>query len=100
MQTKELQKEAVEIVDATDRKSSVNRDAQLNFTQLAEEVGGLAKDINKPMPMHTEPDRSNLEGEFADVFMLLSKQAETAGVDIEKAVARKIEIIKKRHGLE
>ena len=38
MQTKELQKKAVEIVDAIDRKFSVSRDAQLNFTQLAEEI--------------------------------------------------------------
>ena len=100
MQTKELQKKAVEIVDAIDRKFSVSRDAQLNFTQLAEEIGELAKDINKPRLRHTEPDRNNLEGEFADVFLLLSKQAEMAGVDIEKAVVRKIDIIKKRHGLD
>jgi len=99
METKELQKNAVEMVDVLDKKFNVKRDAQLNFTQMAEEIGELAKDINKPRLRGVQPDMNNMRGEFADVFLQLSKQADIAGVDMEKAVLGKIEELKKRHGV-
>jgi NTP pyrophosphatase (non-canonical NTP hydrolase) len=100
METAELQKRAVEIVDILDKKFSVKRDAQLNLAQLVEEIGELAKDINLKRLRHKDPDRENLEGEFADVFLQLSKQADIAGIDLEKAVLGKTEELKKRHGLQ
>jgi len=99
METKELQKNAVEMVDVLDKKFNVKRDAQLNFTQMAEEIGELAKDINKPRLRGVQPDMNNMRGEFADVFLQLSKQADIAGVDMEKAVLGKIEELKKRHNI-
>ena len=100
MEAEELQRKAAEIVDILDKKFNVSRDAQLNFTQMCEEIGELAKDINLPRLRGREPERENLEGEFADIFFLLSKQAEIAGIDLEKAVENKIRILKKRHMLE
>lgn len=99
METKELQKKAVEIVDILDRKFNVKRDAQLNFAQMMEEIGELAKDINLPRLRGRQPDRENLEGEFADVFLLMSKLAEMHGIDLERAVTNKIEAIKKKHSV-
>jgi len=46
------------------------------------------------------PKKKELEEEFADVFLQLSVLADMFGVDLEKAVLDKIEILKKRHGLK
>lgn len=100
METKELQKKAVEIVDVLDKKFNVKRDAQLNFTQLMEEMGELAKDINLPILRGRQPDKKNLEGEFGDVLLQLSKMADIMDVDLEHATLNKIETLKKRHELE
>lgn len=97
METKDVQKMAVGLVDELDVKFKVERDAQLNFTQLIEEVGELAKDINLPKLRHKEPDRTNLEGEFADVFFLLAKAAEMNNVDLEEAVKNKIIEVRERY---
>jgi len=99
MEAKELQKRATGIVDALDVKFNVKRDEQLNFTQMMEEIGELAKDINLPRLRSREPDRKNLEGEFADVFFLLSKMAGMKGVDLESAAMGKIKELKERHGI-
>ena len=99
METRELQKMAVEIVDILDRKFGVNRDLQLNFTQLMEEIGELAKDVNQKRLRNREPDRENMEGEFADVLIQLAKLAHMLDVDLESAVHRKIEELRKRHDL-
>ncbi|RLI97703.1 MAG: hypothetical protein DRO99_02640 [Candidatus Aenigmatarchaeota archaeon] len=99
METKQLQKKAVGMVDTLDRKFSVERDAQLNFTQMVEEVGELAKEINLPRLRSRDADKNNLEGEFADIFLLLSKMAEMCNVDLETAVENKLKALEKRHML-
>jgi len=50
------------------------------------------------------PDRAkeatdDLEGEFGDVLLQLSKLADLTGVDLEQAVLNKIETLKKRHNI-
>ena len=99
METAELQKKAAGIVSVLDRKFKVRRDVQLCFTQLMEEIGELARDINLPRLRSKQPDAQSLEGEFADVLLQLSKLAEMHGIDMEKAVLGKIEALKKRHGV-
>jgi NTP pyrophosphatase (non-canonical NTP hydrolase) len=99
METKELQKIAVEIVDTLDKKFNIDRDLQLNFTQLIEEIGELAKDVNSKRLRNKDHDKENMEGEFADVLIQLAKLAHTLDIDLESAVQNKIEILKKRHGL-
>jgi NTP pyrophosphatase (non-canonical NTP hydrolase) len=96
MEIKEFQKKCADIVDTIDKTFNVTRDAQLSFTQLVEEVGELAKDINLKRLRNKEPDRENFEGEFADVFLQLAMLAQMHGVDIEKAVNKKVEILKDR----
>ncbi len=99
METKELQKIAVEIVDTIDKKLNVNRDLHVNFTQLMEEVGELAREVNSKRLRNKDPNMENMEGEFADVLIQLAKLAHTLGIDLEAAVHKKIEVLKKRHDL-
>ena len=99
METKELQKKAVEAVDAVDKKFKLKRGAQLNLAQLMEELGELAREVNLLALRNREPDKENLEGEFGDVLLQLSKLADLTGVDLEQAVLNKIETLKKRHNI-
>ena len=96
MEIKDFQKKCADIVDTIDKKFNINRDAQLSFTQFAEEVGELAKDINMKRLRNKEPDRDNFEGEFADVFMQLAILAQMHKVDLEEATNKKIEKLKER----
>jgi NTP pyrophosphatase (non-canonical NTP hydrolase) len=100
MQTQELQKECSDLVRTLDDRFGIERDPQLSFTQLIEEVGELAKDINLPRLRNKEIDAGNLSGEFADVFIQLCALAQLHGIDIEKATAEKMAIIRNRHGLQ
>ena len=100
METKELQKKAAEAVDAVDKKFNLKRDAQLNLSQLMEELGELAREVNLPVLRNRKPSKENLEDEFGDVLLQLSKLADLTGVDLEQAVLSKIEILKKRHDLK
>ena len=96
---KKIIKDGVEIVKKIDKKYNIERDLQLSFTQFMEEIGELAKEINKPRLRNKEIDKINLEGEFADVLLQLFILADMTGVDLEKALLEKAEIIKKRHDL-
>jgi NTP pyrophosphatase (non-canonical NTP hydrolase) len=99
METKEFQKKCVEIVKEIDKKFNIERDPHLCFAQLIEEIGEVAKDINTPKLRNKEIDRNNLEGEFADVFVLLSALADLYDIDFEKAVEEKIKILKEKQYL-
>jgi len=99
MQTQELQKKCCELVGELDRKYAIERDSHLSFTQLMEEIGELAKDINYPRLRGKETDIENLQGEFGDVFMQLCALAELYQIDIEKAALAKINIVAERNGL-
>jgi NTP pyrophosphatase (non-canonical NTP hydrolase) len=100
MEAKELQKLAVEIVDKIDIKFNLKRDAQLNLSQLIEELGELAKVVNLEKLRNKKPEKKNLEDEFADVVLQLAKLADLFDIDLEKATLDKIETLKKRHDLE
>ncbi|MFC1613294.1 MazG nucleotide pyrophosphohydrolase domain-containing protein [Patescibacteria group bacterium] len=97
MNTKELQKKSVELVEALDKKYNVNRDVHLSLAQLMEELGELARDINLPRLRHKDIDINNLKGEFADVIIQLIRLAEFFDIDIEDAVNGKIEELQKRY---
>jgi len=96
METKEFQKKCAEVVSKIDKKYGIDRDPQLAFTQLIEEIGELAKDVNLKRLRKQEPDKENLSGEFADVFLQLAMLAEMHGVDLEEAVENKINKLKER----
>lgn len=99
MEIKDFQKECVKIVKEIDKKYNVERDPYLSFTQLMEEVGEMAKDINSPKLRNKALDKNNLEGEFADVLMQLAVLADLYNIDFEKVTETKINILKERHNL-
>ena len=100
MNVREFQKLASDIVREIDEKLGVNRDAHISISQLLEELGELARAVNSERLRNKVPKKKELEEEFADVFLQLSILADIFGVDLEKAVLDKIEILKKRHGLK
>ena len=93
---KGFQKKYSEIVKKIDKKYNIQRDAYLSFTQLMEEIGELANEINKPKLRNKAVDKENLGGEFADVILQISALADLLDVDIEEAVEKKIKILKER----
>lgn len=97
---KEFQNKYSEIVKKIDKKYDIQRDAYLSFTQLMEEIGELANEINKPKLRNKAIDKENLEGEFADVILQISALADLLDVNIEEAVENKIKDLKKRGYLE
>ncbi len=99
MNMKDFQKRCASIVNEIDRKYGIKRDPHFGFTQLMEEVGELAKDINMPKLRNREIDQNNLNGEFADVILQLSALAEILGVDFEEAIESKIKTLKERHSV-
>ena len=99
MQTKDFQKKCTKIVKEMDDKFEIKRDPHLSFTQMMEEIGELAKDINYPKLRNKEIDKDNLEGEFADVILQLAILADLFDIDLEKAVESKYKILKNRHNL-
>ena len=99
MEVKEFQKLASDIVKKIDNKLNVDRDAQLNLSQLLEELGELARIVNFKKLRNKNPEKKDLEDEFADVFLQLSILADNFDIDLEKSVLDKIEILKKRHNL-
>ena len=100
MNVKDFQKISVRIVDDVDKKVGLSdRDPQLNLSQLVEELGELAKEVNREKLRKNIPEKKDLEDEFADVFLQFAKLADFFDVDLEKAVLGKIERLKERHGL-
>jgi NTP pyrophosphatase (non-canonical NTP hydrolase) len=97
MNVKEFQKNSAEVVFKLDKKFSVNRTAQMALSQLLEELGELAKEVNKPALRNQQSNKEALEDEFADTTLQLVALAEMLNIDIEKAVEKKIKILAERH---
>jgi NTP pyrophosphatase (non-canonical NTP hydrolase) len=64
-----------------------------------EELGELARVANLKRLRNKNPEKKDLKDEFADVLLQLATLADFFGVDLEKAVLDKIEILKQRHNL-
>ena len=99
MDMKEFQKVSSDIVKKIDKKHNINRDIQLNLSQLLEELGELARVANLKRLRNRDPEKKDLEDEFADVLLQIAILADFFDIDLEKAVLDKIEILKQRHGL-
>ncbi len=96
MKTKEFQKHCADIVTKMDDKYKIERSAQLALAQLVEELGELAKEVNRKNLRHQEAEKGKLEEEFADVFLQLAKMAEMHGIDLEGSVRKKITQLKEK----
>jgi NTP pyrophosphatase (non-canonical NTP hydrolase) len=99
MDIRDFQKLSSDIVSKIDDKFNLDRDVQLNISQLLEELGELAQVANLKKLRNKEPEKKDLEDEFADVFLQFATLASSFDVDLEKSVLDKIEVLKKRHSL-
>lgn len=99
MTANEFQEMCAKTVGDIDEKYNIVRDPHFSFTQFIEEVGELAKEINKPKLRNKEIDRENLNDEFADVALQFYVLARVMDVNVEDAVQAKIKILKERHDL-
>lgn len=99
MDIKEFQVLSAEIISQIDEKYNIKRNEQLTLSQFVEELGELAKEVNKRNLRNQEPTKKDLEDEFADVFLQFAKLAHHFDIDLEKAVLDKIETLKGKHSL-
>lgn len=97
MEVKEFQKKSAEIVFALDKKYSVNRTEQMAMSQLVEELGELAKEVNRPALRNQPHNKEALEDEFADVALQFLALAQKLNIDVEKATEKKIKILIEKH---
>ena len=97
MEVKKLQELCARIVSKIDKKYGVKRNPHFSFTQLMEEIGELAREINSPKLRGKKRDKNNLQGEFADIILQLSILAKMLDVDLEKSVREKIKVLKQKH---
>jgi NTP pyrophosphatase (non-canonical NTP hydrolase) len=100
MEIRDLEKEIIRIVDKIDEKFSVKHNKEITLLHLIEEIGEIAREINKPKMRNKETDSKNLKDEIGDVLILLTKLADNYNVSIEDAIKDKINKLKTRHNLE
>jgi len=99
MNIREMQENAEKIINLIDDKINVRHNDSLTMRHLIEEMGELARQINKPDLRNEQIDKENLEEELADVILLLSRIANNNNIDLEQSVTNKIEKLKQRHNL-
>lgn len=99
METKEFQEKCVRIVKNIDDKYNLNRTPELSFIQLTEEIGELAKEVNRPTLRRQTIDPKELNGEFADIMLQLAVLANMYNIDLEGAVDYKLKELQNRHGV-
>jgi len=100
MEVLEFQKLCSSVVKKIDKKYSLSRDEQFNISQLVEELGELAKEVNREKLRGKKAEKKDLEDEFADVLLQLLNLAEMFGVNLEKSVKDKINKLEERHNLK
>ena len=96
---KRAKEKAVDIVRRIDKHKNFDREVHHTVMQMTEEFGELVRDINNIEFKQVPTDRKNLEGEFADLFMLLLQLSHQLDVDLEKAMDNKIAVLEKRFGV-
>jgi len=85
------------LVDFVKSRGWNNKTETEVFMLFVEEVGELAKALRKHISLQgEEPDKDNLEEEFADVLNFLLDLADKTDVDLEEAYRKKHSINKKR----
>jgi NTP pyrophosphatase (non-canonical NTP hydrolase) len=97
-----IKKEDRRLKDNFENYSDEGKRALARTVKLSEELGELCDEVlghnlmQRPEKL-AKREVGNLSDEFADVIITALLLAETMGVDIEKALANKIEKIDKRY---
>lgn len=100
MNMTEFQEMSVNLVQKIDAKRDVEHGVDTTMIHIVEEFGEIAREIYTERAHRGKMNKANLEGEFADVFMLLAHLADLHGVDIESAVQSKVAELRDRFGVD
>lgn len=91
---------AVKVIDAIDEKYGVERTPQFTAVKLIEECGELAVEVNLENIKGLDDERlEKISHEIADVLILIAKLSDQYGIDLEKSLVEKLNILKERHSL-
>jgi NTP pyrophosphatase (non-canonical NTP hydrolase) len=101
MEIKEMQRIGIEVMNQINEKTKCEHCPDSMFLHLAEEVGEVARELQKKQIGWREDfDSEKLGDELVDVIHTALIIAEDEGVDIEAAFLRKVGKVKARFGLE
>lgn len=100
MDLKIVQKKIVEVVDAIDAKRQSKHDSDTTFVHLIEELGEIVRELYNEKSGRDKIHHENLKEEIADVIILSTKFADNYNIDLEDAIVKKLEVLKKRHSLD
>ena len=99
MEIKEMQKTTNEFLDLLYEKFGCNHDANNTILHLAEEVGEISREFNKPNLRNQEIDMENFSEQIGDVIILIMRLAKIYAIDLEETMLGKIRKIKEQEGL-
>ncbi len=100
METQELQKQILNLIYKMDKKYNCTHDSESTFNHIIEEIGELAKEINKPKIRNEQIIKQELSNEIADVLILLIHLASINKINIEESILYKMRELKQRNNLE
>ncbi len=99
MELKELQKKSDEIIDKMDEKFKCKHCVNHTFLHLIEEIGEIAREINKPNIRNKDIDKEELGKELADVMIFVLRLANLHDIDLEESIKEKINELTERYEL-
>ncbi|UZE94096.1 MAG: hypothetical protein IB618_00775 [Candidatus Pacearchaeota archaeon] len=100
MEVEDLKNKANEFLDLLYKKFNCDHNSTNTVLHLAEEVGEIAREINKPNIRKNEQiDMENLKEQIGDVLILVMRLAKIHDINLEKTVQNKIKKIKEIHNL-
>lgn len=100
MEVIELQNKTNEFLDLLYKNYNCDHNAVNTTLHLAEEIGEIAREINKPNIRKNESfNIENLKEQIGDVMILIMRLAKLYDVDLEKTIQSKIKRIKEANNL-
>jgi NTP pyrophosphatase (non-canonical NTP hydrolase) len=100
MEIRELQDIIKEYVSQMDEKYKCTHDSEATFNHIIEEIGELAREINKPKIRNQQIIKQEISNEIADVFILLIHLCSVHDIDVEECILYKMQELKQRNNLE
>ncbi len=100
METEELQRKIIDLMYKMDEKYKCTHNTESTFNHIIEEIGELAKEINKPKIRNEQIIKQELSNEIADVLILLIHLASINEINIENSILHKMQELKQRNNLE
>jgi len=98
MEVKELQQISNDFLNLLHEKYNCDHNSNNTVLHLSEEVGEIAREINKSNIRKNESlDINNLKEQIGDVMILIMRLAQIHDVDIETTIQMKIKKIKKAY---